>query len=298
MNSRQRRSPTEGTESFPRRAAQAIATDDVGFHGRPRVREGASQAEVAELAAVSLNWYELFESGRGDRRVSVDFIQRIAKALRLEFDDRIELYRLALPEAQVLDDLQQRTENAASSVLRAIPELLERVINASHLDDILTVAADSVNAALYPDYATIVTIVNEGSLLGFATGPQAEKVGNSVHRMFWDLHRDLPKEHLAIMGSISDNDEFLNVEHSVQVIAVAGENRNVFKSWRWTPQQLAKPDLEWPAGSSLALPIHKGDVLRALLGALWTAPRKFSRIELETVRAIAAIVDLFSKRIS
>jgi len=268
---------------------------DIG-NRRPRLREGASQAEVAELAAVSLNWYELFESGRGDRRVSLDFVQRIAEALCLDFDDRMELYRLALPEAQALDELRERTETAASSVLSAIPGLVRRVIVASDFDQIVTVAADSMNAVLQPDYATIATIQNDGSLLGFATGWHARHVCNSMHRMFWDAHADLPKDHVGIIESMPSEDELLGRKHNIQILAIADENQNVVKSWQLSVKQFASTDSKWSARSSLAVAIREGDVLRALLGALWTAPRKFSRIELETARAIAAIVGLVFER--
>jgi hypothetical protein len=210
----------------------------------------------------------------------------------LDFNDRMELYRLALPEAQALDELRQRTEMAASSVLRAIPGLARRVIVVSDLDQIVTVAAESMNAVLQPDYATIATVQSNGSLLGFATGAQARRVSNSMHRMFWDAHADLPKGRVGIIESMPREDEVLRGEHDVQIVAVADENRNVLKSWHWTPKQFADADSKWAARSSLAVAIREGDVLRALLAALWTAPRKFSRIELETAGAIAAIVGL------
>jgi len=268
-----------------------------GPRGRQRAREGLSQAEIAELAAVSLNWYELFESGRGDRRVSVDFVARIAKAMQLDFDDRIELYRLALPETHILDELQQRTEMAASSVLRAIPGLLERMLSVSGIDEILAIAADSMNAALHPDYATMATVRNDEGLLGFATGPQAQSVCNATHHMFWDAYADLPKDQVGIIESMPGEHALPIGGHDVQIVAVAGENRNVLRSWG-TLEHAAEHSATFPARSSLAVPIHEGDVLRALLGALWLVPRRFSRIELETARAIVAIVGLVSKRIS
>jgi len=48
---------------------------DLGLSGRGRRKEGLSQRAVAELAGVSLNWYELFESGRGDRRFSEECVE-------------------------------------------------------------------------------------------------------------------------------------------------------------------------------------------------------------------------------
>jgi transcriptional regulator with XRE-family HTH domain len=268
-----------------------LHADDIAQYEHPR-RGGLSQAEVAELAAVSLNWYELFESGRGDRRVSADFVERIARALRLDFNDRLELYRLALPEAQALDEIRQRTERAASSVLRAIPGLVRRVIVISDLDQVVSVAADSMHAALEPDYATIAMIQNEGNLLGFATGPQARRLSDSIHRWFWEAHIDLPRDEVGIIEAMPHEEELLLRDYDVQIVAVGDEDRDALKSWKWTPARFSEDDAKWSARSSLAVAIREGDVLRAMLGALWIAPRKFSRIELETARAIAAIVAL------
>jgi len=267
-----------------------LEAEVVGYRGRPRVREGLSQGEIAELAGVSLNWYELFESGRGDRRVSVDFVQRIAIALRLDFDERLELFRLALPEAQALDEMRERTEKTALSVLRAIPGMLRRVIVVSSLDDMVTIAADSMHAALKPDYATIATIQTDGTLMGFAIGPRVQTICNSVHRMFWDLHADLADGDVGIVESEPRPEVLPRSEHNVQIVAVADEHRSVLKSLKWTTDQYSEEENEWAACSSLAVAIREGDALRALLGGFWSTPRKFSRIELETARVIAAIV--------
>jgi hypothetical protein len=47
--------------------------------------------------------------------------------LRLDFEDRLEIFRLALPEGHALEQFQQRSETAAVEVLSAMPRLLHGV---------------------------------------------------------------------------------------------------------------------------------------------------------------------------
>src|SRR5579885_3429612 len=71
---------------------------DVGLPetGRRRV-DGLRREEVAELAGVSTDWYASFESGRA-ARVSVQFLARLAVALRLTRAEKRALFNLAIPE--------------------------------------------------------------------------------------------------------------------------------------------------------------------------------------------------------
>lgn len=64
--------------------------------GRRRVI-GLRREEVAELVSVSSDWYRWFESGR-PIRVSVPFLERLARALQLKPIERLALFALALPE--------------------------------------------------------------------------------------------------------------------------------------------------------------------------------------------------------
>jgi transcriptional regulator with XRE-family HTH domain len=58
---------------------------------------GLRRSEVAELAGVSEDWYRWFESGR-PISVSPKFLARLADVLELSPQDRLTLYRLAIPE--------------------------------------------------------------------------------------------------------------------------------------------------------------------------------------------------------
>jgi hypothetical protein len=212
------------------------------------------------LSAVSLNWYELFESGRGDRRVSVEFVERIAQVLHLDFKDRLELFRLALPEGQALDQIRERAETVALAVLHVVPVLVRNVLSVADLHEAVRSSADAMQTALGPDLATVVTVQENDTLRGVAVGPQAPFVSDAVYRAFWDAYFDLPRGHVAI-EEIADEDGGL-----------------------------------LGARSSMTVAVRRGEELAGLLGAFWATPRTFSRLEQEMSLAVAALGEIiFSK---
>ena len=240
---------------------QELSHEDVGIRGRPPTKDGISQADVAELAAVSLNWYQLFESGRGDRRVSVDFLDRIAQALRLDDDDRLELFRLALPESEALDHLQQRAEEASIAVLQAMPRFLRAVLDAADFRRIATIAAETVQAGLKPTTATVLTVSEpSGNVAGTAFGAHSARITTAIHRAMWDMHGDLSSGEIAIVDKGSRE-----LDHPAQVLQVQ---------------------------SSLTVALRSRERSSALLSAFWSSRRRFSRVELEMIRGIAGIVEL------
>jgi hypothetical protein len=71
---------------------------DVGLPETHRRRvPGLRRDEVAELMGVSCDWYRWFEGGR-PIRVSVPFLAKLARVLRLSPLEQIGLYHLAFPE--------------------------------------------------------------------------------------------------------------------------------------------------------------------------------------------------------
>jgi transcriptional regulator with XRE-family HTH domain len=80
---------------FLRARRRALAPEDVGIRrtkGRHRV--GLSRTEVAELAEISVAYYDLIERGR-DLRPSASVLDGLARALRLDADGRTHLHGLA-----------------------------------------------------------------------------------------------------------------------------------------------------------------------------------------------------------
>src|SRR5579872_4007887 len=81
--------------TFLRERRARLNPAEYNFSGSRRVT-GLRRSEVAEIVGVSERWYAVFESGVSSRRFSAEFVQRVADALRLDGDDRLLFYRLAL----------------------------------------------------------------------------------------------------------------------------------------------------------------------------------------------------------
>ena len=92
------------------------------------------------------------------------------------------------------------------------------------------------------------------------------------------MHSDLPQGHIAILESMPRGDEMLHGDVDLPIVAVGEETRSVLNLWKWTPQRYSDEGVKWPARSSLAVAVHEGSELRALFGALWMEPRRFSSI--------------------
>lgn len=80
---------------FLRTRRERLAPEDVGL---PRVRRrrtpGLRREEVAALAGVGLTWYTWLEQGR-DIGVSADFLDNLARVLKLDATERRHLFLLA-----------------------------------------------------------------------------------------------------------------------------------------------------------------------------------------------------------
>jgi transcriptional regulator with XRE-family HTH domain len=86
--------------------------------GRQAGRNGVRvrQADVAELADITVEWYARIE--RGSVVPSFDVLSRIAAALGLSAHERIEAFRFLLPEQLRRDDLEPPEARAERGVLR------------------------------------------------------------------------------------------------------------------------------------------------------------------------------------
>src|SRR5690242_21591548 len=80
---------------FLRARRKALAPEDVGIRrAKGRRRVGLSRTEVAELANISVAYYDLIERGR-DLRPSTSVLDGLARALKLDADGRSHLHALA-----------------------------------------------------------------------------------------------------------------------------------------------------------------------------------------------------------
>jgi PAS domain-containing protein len=121
---------------FLKYARSRIAPHEVGLKelGRRRV-PGLRRDEVAALCGVSVDWYTWFETGRRGVGFSPRFIAAVARSLRLETDETIYLFSLAIPEMpSVPSPARAHVDSALESIVREwddpevgdIPDRFER----------------------------------------------------------------------------------------------------------------------------------------------------------------------------
>jgi transcriptional regulator with XRE-family HTH domain len=85
----------EDLADFLRRRRESLSPDDVGLPaGRRRRTAGLRREEVAQLAAMSTDFYARIEQRRGSRP-SEATVAALARALRLTLDERDHLFHLA-----------------------------------------------------------------------------------------------------------------------------------------------------------------------------------------------------------
>jgi hypothetical protein len=98
----------------------------MGLRSRYGARQRVTQAEVAELVGYSSVWYGMLERGQRDPGYSEEFLDGVAAVLRLNFHERIVLYRLAVGR------------EPAPRALTALPEV--DVATRQMLDEVCTPA--------------------------------------------------------------------------------------------------------------------------------------------------------------
>jgi transcriptional regulator with XRE-family HTH domain len=130
-----------------------LAPRDVGLpenEGRRKVA-GLRREEVAQLAAISVDYYTRLEQGRV--RASAGVLATLARALRLDEDQETYLYEIAGKT-----DARPRRRRAVQKVRPAVRRLLDRlpdtpaVVLGKRMD---VLAWNGAAAALYTDFARI-----------------------------------------------------------------------------------------------------------------------------------------------
>jgi transcriptional regulator with XRE-family HTH domain len=115
-------------------------------------RNGARvrQADIAEHADITVEWYARIE--RGSVIPSLDVLSRIATALYLSSQERLEVLRFAVPDLMRHDDIGPAPEPAgrATRELRALRRFQHRAEAASSPHELIDMAATAVMDGL-PD---------------------------------------------------------------------------------------------------------------------------------------------------
>jgi transcriptional regulator with XRE-family HTH domain len=105
---------------FLRARRHQLAPEAVGIkRAKGRRRVGLSRTEVAELADISVAYYDIIEKGR-DLRPSTSVLDGLARALRLDADGRSHLHALATgtrsPRGPAPEELSEELEELLDSI--------------------------------------------------------------------------------------------------------------------------------------------------------------------------------------
>jgi transcriptional regulator with XRE-family HTH domain len=268
-----------------------ISPVEAGLADR-RGSRGLSQADVAALAGISLNWYAMFESGREDRRVSSAFLEAIAGALRLDEREKIEFFRLAIPRTQVTANIAESLQDGVLLSMRALRDLSRRIASASNLTEIATVVAESMQVLSRADSATMAVLRDGDGLRGFAAGPRSRYVSQKLYDLIWSQLRNLPADRVAVVQGGPTFQEFLKQRVEIAVDSVGESENSRLTDWQWTPEQYFEICRHTFVVNSISLPLVRGSRLEGVVTMAWTIPREFSRLEIETAKAVAALVQL------
>lgn len=110
----------DGLAEFLRLRRESLQPADVGLDaGRRRRTPGLRREEVADLAAMSTDFYARLEQARGSRP-SEQTVAAVARALRLTPDERDHIYRLA---GYTPPPRAYRTDQVTPSLLRVLAQL-------------------------------------------------------------------------------------------------------------------------------------------------------------------------------
>lgn len=210
---------------FLRARRERLSPAEVGLPaGRRRRTPGLRREEVAALAGVGLSWYTWLEQGR-QIGVSADFLDNLARVLKLDAAERRHLFLLA----------QERPPAEPGKTFCTVPSLARRL-----LDDLSPHAAHVLN--LRWD----VLAYNQAAhrLFGFGGHPPARR--NLLWLLFTDAalrDRFVAWESEAQAMLASFRRDFAGSRQDADVRELVGELEAVspeFKDW-WRRQDVHAP---------------------------------------------------------
>ena len=152
------------------RHRQALRPGDVGLPAGPRRRAtGLRREEVAQLAAMSTDYYSRLEQRRGPQP-STQMLASLARALRLSSDERDYLYRVAGHSAP---DRVTAAEHVAPALLRVLDRLSDSpAVILSALGE--TLVQNDLGRALFGDVGALTGMERSGIYRWFVH-PETER---------------------------------------------------------------------------------------------------------------------------
>lgn len=156
-----------GLADFLRRRREALQPGDVGMAaGQRRRTAGLRREEVANLAAMSTDYYARLEQRRGPQP-SEQMIAAIARALRLTLDERDHLFRLA---GHTAPTRVSRSDHVSPGLMRVL----------DRLDDTPAQVISDIAETLVQNRPAAALLGDQTRFDGFAR--------SAVYRWFTDPH--------------------------------------------------------------------------------------------------------------
>lgn len=295
----------------------ALTPADVGLptSGFRRV-PGLRREEVAELAGVSVKWYEQFESGSGERRFSAAFVQHIAEALRMDERERATLFRLALPEIDfAVDHYERSARDGALQSLRQMRDLVRRMSTVSSFENAVQASVEVVERLIAPTCVSVANLLGtDGTLRPLAAGPKApltrlsfaeqclavnypSRFGLTTFNEERPAREDTDDGAFAFMQRTTSGDSFTVNVLPGDTVPTLGDGDLILRDmaisadmyWEWNSHLRSR--------ATLVHGLFERGVYRGTLAVLWTEPHAASTFEIEALQTASAIVELAAAKI-
>jgi transcriptional regulator with XRE-family HTH domain len=270
-----------------------IRPRDVGLPDLERRRvPGLRREEVAELAGVSTRWYELFETGHC-RRVSADFVRRVADALILNERERVVLQRLALPDVAVAIEVYERScRDGALESYAKLRDFARNVVAASSFLDATVRAVEAIDGVIQPNCAT-VAILESDQPQALAVGPRSNLVDRTLARTVLDMNGPTRLGATVICEEAPDPAHVVDDARHLMKIRDA-DGREVVAIHDPAAVPYREYNSRFGQRSGPAVGIFARNVFKGVLSCFWTEPRKHPLLDLDAMEAVCAILELSS----
>jgi transcriptional regulator with XRE-family HTH domain len=304
----------------------ALTPRDVGLraHGFRRV-PGLRREEVAELAGVSVKWYEQFEAGAGQRRFSAAFVQKIADALQMDERERATLFRLALPEIDfAVGQYERSARDGALQSLTKMRALVRRLSTVSSFESAVRACVDVVESIIAPTCVSVANLLRNGraprpvavgakaklARPSFAAGCVAvnypSRFGLTTFSEERPAREDTTDGSFAYIQQTSNGKSFTVKltplplaphvalpreeipSHGGGDITIRDITMSADAYWEWNSHLRSR--------ASLVHGLFERGAYRGNIATLWTEPHAVSPFEIEVLQTVSAIVALVAQR--
>ncbi|GAB6495007.1 transcriptional regulator [Bacillus cereus] len=241
MNSEQERKKELG--NFLKSRRNRLSPQDFGLPiSSRRKAKGLRREEVAQLANIGVTWYTWIEQGR-DIQVSIQALESLADALRLDKEEREHMFLLA--HQQLPPEKPLKTDDEVSPVLQNFIDDLKfyPIYVTDQLWDVVT--WNRVASAVFGDFETMSFKERNAVWRCFASQEYRTLLAND-----WEAHaRRLLAQFRATCSRFVGEEWLKEVVEELMAISVE------FQEW-------------WPAHDVLGTPSGKKEIHHPIVGTL------------------------------